>query len=159
MTQWAECDVTGIPLGNAKNVGQIIVGTSGVQWPLMAIPPSQWVTIDYSNGPQWGAIGGPWQPNLPLDVKGIFLSGILIISHPGNGVGTCNIIANFRAPGSSLAAGNYQMQTLEAGNLEGVRSNAAVWVPMVDRKIEFYWQATPTNAPAMLNLSMQAYIR
>lgn len=155
-TSWNEGNTVGIPVGDAKNVGQIIVGSSGTQWPLMSIPSGQWVQIDYANGPHWGS-GDTWQPNLPTDTKGIFLSGLLIISHPGGAV-TCNLTVNFRAPGSSLGGMSYQMQTIEATAGAGVRSNAAVWVPMVDRKIEIYWTYT-AGCPSMLNLSLQAYVR
>lgn len=155
-TQWNEGTTVGIPVGDAKNVGQIIVGSSGTQWPIMSIPANQWVQIDFANGPQWGS-GDIWQPNLPADTNGIFLSGILIISHPGGGV-ICNLTVNFRAPGSQLSGWNYQMQTIEATSYAGVRSNAAVWVPMVDRKIEIYWTYT-AGCPSMLNLSLQAYVR
>lgn len=155
-TQWSEGDTVGIPVGDAKNVGQIIVGSSGTQWPIMSIPANQWVQIDFANGTQWGS-GDTWQPNLPTDTKGIFLSGLLIISHPGGSV-TCNLTVNFRAPGSSLNGASYQMQTIEATSGAGIRSNAAVWVPMVDRKIEIYWTYT-SGCPSMLNLSTQAYVR
>lgn len=154
--QWQEGSTIGIPLDNAKFPAQIIVADSGTQWPLQSIPPGVWVTIDLANGPQWGS-GPTWQPNVPPDIKGTFWSGLLIISHPGGGV-TCNITVNFRAPGSTLTAGNYQAQTLEATSYAGVRSNAAVWVPVVDRKFEFHWTHTP-GCPSMINLSLQAYVR
>lgn len=153
---WNEGSVIGIPTDNAKYPAQIIVGDTGTQWPLISIPPNQWVTIDLSNGPQWGS-GPTWQPNIPQDVVGVFLSGLLIISHPNTGF-TCNLWANFRAPGSSLQGNAYQVQAVEATAGAGVRSNAAVWVPVVNRKFEIYWYHTP-GCPSMLNLSVQAYVR
>ncbi len=157
---WNEATIFGAPSDNAKRPIGVLVRYDGVgTLPAISIPPDTWVTIDLSNGPQWYYNGDQttFQPNLPEDTKAVFLSGLLIITHPG-GVITCDLWANFRAPGSTLPYNSYQVQTLEAIAGSGVRSNAAVWVPVVNRQFQIYWHYTP-GCPSMINLSLQAYVR
>lgn len=157
---WLEGSVVGVPDDNAKRPVAVFARWDGVGTiPNISIPPNQWVTIDMANGSQWTVNGDAvtFQPNLPSDTKAVFLSGLLVITHPGGSV-TCDLWANFRKPGSSLPHDSYQMQTIEAIAGSGVRSNAAVWVPVADRKFEFYWHHTP-GCPSLINLSLQAYVR
>lgn len=152
---WTETDTIGVRDDNSKRTKGIFVSTeTSYSQPYGGIPANQWVTIDLSDPQLWEA--GTY-PNLPPDTKSVFLSGILIISHPGGSV-TCNLWANFRAPGDTLGYDSYQMQTIEATPGAGSRSTAAVWVPVVDRKFEFYWHYTP-GCPSAINLSLQAYTR
>jgi hypothetical protein len=161
--QWRESSVIGIGADNAKRPLAVFVRWDGLGTvPNQAIPARQWVTIDLSNGPQWIVNGDDrtYQPNIPRDTVAVFLSGILVITHPsvpGQAV-ICDLTANFRAPGSSLPYDSYQMQTIEASAGNGVRSNAAVWVPVKDRKFEMYWSFTE-GCPSLINLSLQAYLR
>lgn len=157
---WVESSSFGVPLNNAKRPIGLLVRYDGVGTiPAISIPADTWVTVDLANGPNWYVNGDQttFQPNLPEDTKAIFLSGLLIITHPGGSV-TCDLWANFRAPGSSLPYNSYQVQTIEAISGSGIRSNAAVWVPVVNRRFEVYWHYTP-RCPSMINLSLQAYVR
>jgi hypothetical protein len=158
---WKEGGIIGIPSDNGKRPIGVFVSTEATSFiPAISIPTDQWVTIDLANGSAWyyGGDQTTFQPNVPADAKAVFLSGILFISHPGGNVGTCNLWANFRVPGDMLPSGSYQMQTIEANSGAGSRTNAAVWVPVVDRKFEFYWSHTP-GCPSGINLSLQAYVR
>ena len=163
---WQEGSIVGVQTGNAKRP-LILVRFDGIgNIPNMSIPPDQWVTIDLANGPQWhyGVDTTKFQPNLPESIISVDLSGILIISHTGLPMGTADLYVNFRAPGDTLDHDSYQMQTLTIGPcntacpVPGVRSNAAVKVPVIDRKFEMYWYGTP-GAPVMFNLSIQSYLR
>lgn len=157
---WIEGSVFGAPSDNSKRPIAIFARHDGAGTiPLISIPPNQWVTINLANGSQWNVNGDPvtFQPNLPEDTKAIFLSGLVVITHPGGSV-TCDLWANFRAPGSTLPHDSYQMQTIEAISGSGVRSNAAAWVPVVNRQFQIYWHHTP-GCPSLINLSLQAYVR
>jgi hypothetical protein len=160
--QWVEGQRIGVSNDNAKRPLAVFVRWDGAGTvPNRAIPARQWVTIDLTNGPQWIVNGDPetYQPNLPHDAKAIFLSGILVITHPSDGRAViCDLTANFRAPGSNLPHDSYQMQTIEASSGNGMRSNAAVWVPVKDRQFEMYWSFTE-GCPSLINLSLQAYLR
>lgn len=161
---WNEGVVFGAPSDDAKRPIGLFVRYDGIATvPNISIPAGQWVTIDLADGPAWCVRGDctTYQPRLPEDVKAIFLSGLLIITYPSaSPVGVCDLWANFRAPGSDLAGGSYQIQTIEASGGGGQRSNAAVWVPVVDRKFEVFWQYTRAPlCPSLINLSIQAYIR
>lgn len=157
---WIEGSTVGVPDDNAKRPLAVFVSTE-TSWtaPIISIPANTWVTIDLANGSIWNLNGDTtsYQPNLPSDTKAVFLSGLLVISHPGGSV-TCDLWANFRRPGSSLPHDSYQVQTIEATSGAGIRSNAAVWVPVSDRKFQFYWYHTP-GCPSLINLSLQAYVR
>jgi hypothetical protein len=158
--EWLEGSTVGIPADNGKRPNGVFVRHDGVGTrPAINIPADTWVTIDLTNGSAWDVNGDTvtFQPNLPADTKAVFLSGLAIITHPGGAI-TCDLWANFRAPGDDLAYNGYQIQTLESIAGSGVRSNAAVWVPVVDRKFEFYWHFTP-GCPSLINLSIQAYVR
>jgi hypothetical protein len=117
------------------------------------------------------------QPNLPADVMAVCLSGILVTTN--NGVATSNMYAFFRAFGSThpavapnlppnwphsgpndpstFANGTFQMQVAAAVG-DGARSTACVWVPVVDRKFDYFWWHNGQGAFAQ-SLSVQAYLR
>lgn len=161
---WSEGTIFGAPTDNAKIPIGLFVRYDGIGTvPDIAIPAGQWVTIDLADGPAWCRNGdcATYQPRLPQDVKAVFLSGLLIITYPSASPGgVCDLWANFRAPGSDLPDGSYQIQTIEATGGAGQRSNAAVWVPVVDRKFEVFWYYTRSPlCPSLINLSIQAYIR
>lgn len=152
-TTWIEADKIAVRNDNAKAPVCIFINT--VNAPSTWTPPNVtadvWTTVDLA----------PY--GVPLDATAVFLSGILLISH-GTDAGTADVWANFRAPGDTLASGNYQMQTIEAAFGSGQRSNASVWVPVVNGKFEFFWHTNQTSAyPAGsavgMNLSLQAYTR
>ncbi len=162
--EWVEGSTIGVPWDNAKRPTAIFVTSLDptASIPRIPIPPNQWVLIDLTNGPDWDVteFGGDnvrWQPDIPEDTIAVFLSGMLIITHPG-GIITCDLWANFRAPGGDLFEGSYQMQTIEAVAGSGSRSTASVMVPVVDRRFEFYWNHTQ-GCPSAINLSLQAYVR
>ncbi len=137
MAYWIEGFAVGVPVGNAKNACQIFAGTNTSPWPMIAMPQNQWITVDLHHGPQWGDTDR-WQPNLPANMKAVFLSGELIITGDLSDPTTENLWMNFRSPGDSLQAGNYQSHTI-APNYFGSRSNCCVWVPVVGNKFEVYW--------------------
>lgn len=170
---WNECQIIGAPVDNAHN--NVIYVNSTTTWrnPNMPIPINQWHTIDLANGPQW--LRG--QPNLPVDVKAVCLSGILVTSN--NGTAISNMYAFFRAFGSTqpavgtdmppnwpysgppdpgvFANGTAQMQVIATVG-GGARSTACVWVPVVDRKFDYFWWHNNQGSFAQ-SLSLQAYVR
>jgi hypothetical protein len=174
---WTECPTFGAPVDNAQNNVIFVNTTTTFKNPGIPIPINGWVTIDLANGPQW--LRG--QPNLPDDinqpVKAVCLSGILVSSN--NGVATSNMYAFFRAFGSQHPAvapgfapnwpasgppdagvfmqGTYQLQVASAVG-DGARSTACVWVPVVDRKFDFFWSHNGQGAFAIM-LNLQAYVR
>jgi len=100
---------------------------------------------------------------VPADVKAIYLSGLLIITH-GTSQETCDIYTSFRALGNDTPSGFHSGQTIEAHIGGGQRSNTALWVPVTDGYIEFYWYRStggnwPTNCAYGVNLAIQAYVR
>jgi hypothetical protein len=112
--------------------------------------PSKWCTIDLTT------IG------VPATAQAAFLSGILIIT-PGSRAEICDLHITFRAPGETLNAGDYQMQTALVSPTSTSRSNASVWVPLVGGKFQLYWYGTPQAGdwPRYCsygaNLKVQAY--
>lgn len=144
--EWVEADKFYIGKGNAKSPIAIFVSTeSPTAIPAGANTPNQWHDVDVT---EYG---------LPEDVTGVFLSGILVLTHP-NVPAMCHIWANFRAKDDTLSAGNFQMQALEPTTGGGSRTNAAVWVPVKDGVFQFYWHYNPQCASA-INLSLQAYVK
>lgn len=102
--------------------------------------------------PNWGFQAGSWITTdltpygVPLDAKFAFLSGMLVISH-GTTSETANVTITFRIPGDTTADPiQYLGQTLEAAVGGGVRSNAAMWVPIKDGKIEWLYKTAPIPA-------------
>lgn len=156
--EWAEGTVLGVPVDNPKKpIALFLRYDAASPIPRPAIPPNQWVEVDLSNGPQWDVKdnGDPArQPDLPPDTLAVFLSGLMVITHPG-GVKICDLWAKFRAAGSGDQSG-YTMQAVATEG--GVRSGAATWVPVYDRRFEIYWSYTP-GCPSLINLSLQGYVR
>ena len=151
-----------VAAGDAKYpTGIFINTTAGVS----GNPPyGTWNTLDLVNGHD-PVSGQPF--NIPSDVKAVFISGLLIITH-GATPEVAGIAITFRAPGNPLPGGdNKLMQTIEAAIGGGQRSNAAVWVPVVNGKVEWYWWVEnglpafnwPTNSAYGANLSIQGYMR
>jgi len=171
---WSECQTFGAPVDNARNNVITVNTTYSFRNPNMLLPINQWHTIDLANGPHWQR----GQPNLPADVKAICLSGILVTTN--NGAATSNMYAFFRAHGSAhpavgrdMVPANWpqsgpadlsipvnatdQMQVVAAVG-DGDRSTACVWVPVVDRKFDFFWWHNNQGAFAIY-LHLQAYAR
>ena len=102
--------------------------------------------------PNWGLQAGSWHLTdltpygVPTDAKFAFLSGMLVISH-GTTQETANVTITFRIPGDTTADQiQYLGQTLEAETGGGQRSNAAMWVPVKDGKIEWLYTTAPIPA-------------
>ena len=100
---------------------------------------------------------------MPTGVKSVFLTGLIIITH-GTTAATCDLTFAVRAPGDTLAAGNYICQTVEAHVGGGQRSGCSTWAPVVNDEIEFQWNrntftAYPAGCAYGINLSAQAYIQ
>jgi hypothetical protein len=112
--------------------------------------PSQWCTVDLT------AVG------IPATAQSAFLSGILIIT-PGSKAGVCDLHITVRAPNENIPSGDYQMQTAIVAPKDTARSNAAVWVPLVNGQFQLYWWATPqkqmwpTYCSFGANLQVQSY--
>ena len=145
---WVEGTTIGVSPDNSKAPLAIYIGGSFEAWrDSHAIPgpmaPGRWFTVTLST--------------IPADSKAVFLSGLMLITHPLTPV-ICNLTATFRAPGSNWHEGNYQLQVAATKTLDGPRSTVATWVPVKDRAFEFYWTMTP-GCPSLINLSLQAYLR
>lgn len=111
----------------------------------------QWVQIDLK----------PY--GVAADAKAAFLSGLLIITH-GTSQQSCDAYVALRAPGSTLAAGNYIGQVVEAHVGGGQRSGMASWVPLSNGVFEFQWNRNtfglwPAECAYGINLSLQAWTK
>lgn len=101
--------------------------------------------------------------DVPHDVIGVHLAGILIITYGSHDLSeSADLEIKFRAFGSTLNP-DYCMQVCEARS-GGVRSNAAVWVPVNDGKLEYKWKRTtpppyPEHASYGFKLFADAYLR
>lgn len=151
--QWREGAAIGVP----TNAPQVIFlnEDTGEAIPAHALPRHEWHTIDLSG------------MDLPVDTIAVFLQGLFIITNDTLNVGPvwdCNLTATFRAPGSTLHQGNYQLQALikpgVTGQGNGVRNPVGLWVPVINRQFEFYWSyiAQP-GCGSLINLKMGAYLR
>lgn len=144
---WVEGSVTGIRDDNSKAPIALFINSYTNTGPASGV----WHRITLSS------------MGIPSDAKGVFLSGILIITH-GTTTQTCDLTISFRAPGDTLDAGNYIGQTIEAITGSGQRSNMSTWAPARDGEIEFQWRKNtsgqwPSECAYGINLSAQAYIR
>jgi hypothetical protein len=170
---WAEGQIIGAPVDNARNNVITVNTTYTFRNPNIPIPINQWTTIDLANGSHWQR----GQPNLPEDVKAVCLSGLLVTTN--SGAATSNMYAFFRATGSTHPAvgqnmpanwpasgpadlsipvhSTHQMQVIAAVG-DGDRSTACVWVPVVDRKFDFFWWHNGQGSFAIY-LHLQAYVR
>jgi hypothetical protein len=155
-------------LQRPSDLGWTEVGHIGVRNDNSKAPIAFFVnTEDLPGGPA----AGIWHPiavrdlGMPYDVVSVFLSGILIITH-GTTVESCDVTVALRAPGDSLSAGNYIMQTIEASVGNGQRSGGASWAPVKDGVFEIQWNFLPAGAGDWplhcsfgINLSAQQYVR
>jgi len=98
-------------------------GTSGAP-PHYA--PEVWHTIDLK------PLG------VTADAKFAEINGFLIITDLGSEID--NLTATFRAPGSTLDAGNYQMQVISVFSGDGQRQVQSCIVALVNGCFEFYWK-------------------
>jgi hypothetical protein len=150
--QWREGATMGVPSDHTRTV--LWMGnTSATKIPMIPLPANTWTTVSLADGPSWGAFA----PHLPDDVIGVFLSGILVVTNASAAI--CNITGQFRAPGSQMTEGQYRMQAMAIPG-DGDRANVAMWVPVQNKQIEFYWT---TNAIAgcsyAVSLTLDAYLR
>lgn len=146
---WVEGSVIGVTTDNSKDPVAVFVNSYTPAGP----PAGVWTDIDLK------PLG------VPADAKSVFLSGLLIIT-AGSQSATCDLMVVFRAPGSTLAPGNYQGQAVSVGPSDGIRSGFASWVPVVNGVLEFQWNRIdntgaqwPVGAAYGVNLSLQAYVR
>lgn len=72
------------------------------------------------------------------DAKFAEITGYLIITDLGSEID--NLTATFRPPGSTLDAGNYQMQVISVFSGDGQRQVQSVTVALVNGCFEFYWK-------------------
>jgi hypothetical protein len=153
LAQWVEGSVIGINPDNPKGPLAIYIARDQPGWlDGWAVPLG--LQVD-----RWNTVTLP----VPVDAKAVFLSGLLVITHPmvttwSYPGGTCEVRATFRAPGSAHHEDNFQIQALEAHTGGGVRSTVATWAPVTNRQVEFFYRMTP-GCPSLINLSLQAYLR
>lgn len=150
--QWREGGIIGVPTDHTRTV--LWLGNTSTQTiPSIPIPANQWTAIDLTDGPQWTTFA----PHLPVDTAAVFLSGILVVTNASSAI--CNITGQFRAPGSLMTDGQYRMQAMAIPG-DGDRTNVGQWVPVQNRKVEFFWT---TNAAAgcsyAISLTLDAYVR
>lgn len=163
---WVEGSTIGVPLMGGRTPNIFVCEGCSPQPSFLyqrprspSLSPGQWHTIDLADGGHWRSNWDEEEhsPGLPFDTMAVFLSGLLIITHPGSGV-TCDLWAVFRAPGSGLVSAQYGFQAIAGVGTKGIRSGAGRWVPVQDRKVEFYWYHTP-GCPSLVNLTINAYVR
>lgn len=119
-------------------------------FPKRALAPLQWHSIDLSMLEAWGYA-------IPTDAKAVFLSAALGTSgKPGV---YCGMVAALRKPGSGFSEWNYQIQAVASLPGGAFRQSTSVWVPIQDRKIEFWWNAPDLTCPLFINITIQAYLR
>jgi hypothetical protein len=145
--EWVEGSIFGLRTGNTKKPSAIFVNSYTGHGPAAG----QWVTVDLT------------EHGIPIDTKGVFLSGLLIISHGSTG-GTCDLTLALRAPGDKLDYGNYIGQVIDVWAAGGQRSTFATWVPVIEGKFEYQWNRNtwgqwPKECAYGINLSLQAYMR
>lgn len=148
---WAEGTlITGYRTDNSKTPTAVFLNTytgDGVA----QFPPDTWVTVDCV------PLG------IPVTAVAVFLCGLLIITH-GLTDETADLWIAFRAPGDTLAPGNYTGQVIEAAVGNGQRTNLSTWIPLVGGKFQLYWHrsttgAYPANSAYAINLAAQLYLR
>lgn len=101
---------------------------------------------------------------IPADSKGVFLTGLLIITH-GTTAETCDLQVFFRK-NSSTPEWNYIGQTLEASVGDGQRTPMFAFVPVENGKLQMMWKGntfTAGNYPAHcaygINYKLTGYVR
>jgi hypothetical protein len=88
--------------------------------------PDMWHTIDLK------PLG------VSADASFAEINGFLIITDLGSEID--NLTATFRAPGSTLDAGNYQMQAISVFSGDGARQVQSVTVALVDGCFQLFWK-------------------
>jgi hypothetical protein len=150
---WVESSIIGVPTESSKHPLVVYVWGAGAEAekniPTRVLAPDRWHTIDLAD---------PSMPvnNIPADTNAIELGGLLGSS--GQPSVICGLVANFRAPGATMEALNYQIQGAAMPGA-GFRANASVMVPVRDRRFEFWWHTTDPACPMFLSLSVQWYAR
>lgn len=183
-TQYYECAITAVRAGNTQT-SKVVQFQFNTNWsgstpknvrPAIVAgendPDPVWITIDFSNGPQWCYTDtktgiddcDSFQPNLPSDIGYIDASGLDIITQQDNL--KCNYVATFRAPGSQLNGGVPQIHALAAklsfgststnsshshtayGVVGGIRSKTSVRIPVQDMKAEVHFGGEPKHGHA-----------
>lgn len=151
---WAEGTVLGVPTTSPSTVA-LYISALGLDpqgdRPKRLLEQLQWHTIDLTDTTY------PQSLNIPQTAKAVFLSGTLITS--GQTGVFCAIIGTFRAPGDTLSEWNYQIAAVASVASGAFRQNVALWVPVIDRKFEFWWHYQDATCPMIINLSLQAYVR
>ncbi len=147
---WVTATEIGINPANSKGPVALFANSA---YPQYHPPRGVWHQVDVT---RWG---------IPADAKAVLLSGILLITH-GYAQQTCDVQMAFRAPGDTLDAGNYILQTIEAAVGSGQRSNAATIVPLRGGRFEWQWRLPsetgagyPAECAYGFNLSLQAWFR
>jgi hypothetical protein len=158
---WTEGSIVGVPLEHGKSPVVVYVWHAGLnavdnipRKPLPASPAETavWHTIDLANLAESIVENG-----VPADAKAIVLQGIA--GATGVAGVYCGMVANFRAPGATLHAGNYQIQAIASNPGGSYRENVSITVPVRDRKFEFWWNHNYQDCPMFLTLTVQQYIR
>lgn len=154
---WIEGAHVGVPLRGPCDYGPLVF-VNEVEVSDAKIPPGVWKTVDASKD-HWE------QPtDLPLDVKALHLSGILIITAPGQ---TANETADFklwlRRYGVTGWDGDYIGQVTEV-QPGGVRSPFACWIAVDRLRFQVSWTKStvlpyPVHPSYGFKLYADAYLR
>lgn len=146
---WQETTVVGTNPDNSKAPIGYFVNSYTVTGPAANV----WTDIDVT---QFG---------VPATAKEVLLSGVLIISG-GSTFQTCDLLISARAPGSTWNPANYIDQVINVGSGNGQRAPMSTMAPVVNGKIELWWNRIDTDATQWpegcaygVNLSIQAYLR
>jgi hypothetical protein len=153
---WTEGTILGINRDNPNTPWVISLRGTGTERtsnvPRKSLPADTWHTIDFTNVHE-----SMVNLNLPIDTKAVYLAGLLISSgHEGL---LCGMTASFRAPGSKHSASNYMLQAVSAVAGGAFRQNVGIWVPVIDRKLEFSWHYPHAECSMTITLSLNAYLR
>lgn len=116
---------------------------------LAKFPENEWTTVD---------VGGI----IPLSIKAIYLSGLLIITH-GTSEQTCDLTLAYRNQGDSVDY-PYTAQTIETAVSGGQRTPHSIWIPIQDGKFQIKWRRStagnwPENCAYGINLKLAGYLR
>lgn len=153
LAAWIEAQAIGVPTDTERSL--LFANTyTGVNIP-EHLTPWEWRAVDLT------------QHGVPKDAKAVFLQGILRVTHGTHPNHWCQVTLHFRQPGD-VKDRTYIMQTGEQNAQNGVRTNAAAWVPVKDGKIEVKWENKgawggawkyPIGCSLGFNLTIGAYAR
>lgn len=145
--EYTEAERIGIIRGGPSNTRPLI--TADTYWH-NGYQPGQWYTIDATEF-------------VPIDAKGIYLSGMLIITHGPIDGEMCGLTMRFRGWGDKSER-NYMAQagTTVAGG--GIRQHYGDWIELRSGKFEFKWDRItqgewPEHCSYALNFRATAYVR